>query len=105
MDAIGALSALGTLSSLIPNLKFVGAYSLANSENPINVPTWKFGIASLYGTVFQVTVSGGVDAVLTLSGLIAPNVRMQVVDGNLYCATTQLFGSRKTYAAAILFNY
>lgn len=105
MDAIGALSAFGTLSSLIPNLKFVGVYSITKNTS-ITVPTWKFGIASCYGDNFEYHNSGGgVEASLTLSGLIAPNIRMRIPNGTFGCEAERLTGSNKTYATAILFNY
>lgn len=106
MDAIGALSALGTLSSLIPNLKFVGVYSIPKGAASVSVPTWKFGVASLYSDIaMESSTSGGIDALFASSGLIAPNVSMQVMNGALSCQNRQLNGSDRSWTAAILFNY
>lgn len=75
MDALGALSGLGALKNLIPNLTFVGVYSkIVNKETVYcPLPSWKFGIATIAADKSWSGSGEGIATPVTTI-LIAPNM-------------------------------
>lgn len=99
MDALGLLGSLGSLQSLIPNLKFAGAFYGGSTA----VPQWKFGFATLSSSHPSSSVSA---ALFTTTALVAVNFTLYVFDDRCSFDSNKISLRNGTSAwAALLFNY